>query len=182
MGLGRIILFNYLCSMKSIRRITLVLLLGLLGACVANQSRSWPLCGDLEAFTISLPGDTVPLFGIRHRLTGDTLAGGLRFADVEADTFVVRATLPDGRIMAFSPRGLSIGGHLYDSFTRLMWNDSIESTYYIATAYKRSYYYFPRLRRFIDISHARIHRDGFNVPTANGDSVCYDHRGNIVNE
>lgn len=173
---------SYLCPMIPIQKISLALLLCLHGACTGESDRSWPLCGDLEAFAMSVPGDTVPLFGIRHLPTGDTLAGGLRFTEVEADTFVVRATLPDGRIMAFSPRGLSIGGHLYDSFTRLMWNDSIESTYYIATAYKRSYYYFPRLRRFIDISHARIHRDGFNVPTANGDSVCYDHRGNIVNE
>jgi len=173
---------SYLCPMKPIQKISLALLLCLHGACTGESDRSWPLCGDLEAFAMSVPGDTVPLFGIRHLPTGDTLAGGLRFTEVEADTFVVRATLPDGRIMAFSPRGLSIGGHLYDSFTRLMWNDSIESTYYIATAYKRSYYYFPRLRRFIDISHARIHRDGFNVPTANGDSVCYDHHGNIVNE
>lgn len=172
----------YLCCMKSIRRFFIVLLFALLGACAPDHSRSWLLCGDLEVFTMSLPGDTMPLFGIRHRLMGDTLAGGMRFASVEADTFVVRATLPDGRIMAFSSRGLAIGGHLYDSFTRLKWNDSIENTYYIATAYKRSYYYFPRQRRFIDISHARIHRDGFTVPTANGDSVCYDYRGNVVNE
>ncbi len=166
--------------MKTIRGLSLALLLCLHGGCAGEQGRSWPLCGELEAFAMPVPGDTVPLFGIRHLPTGDTLAGGLRFAGIEADTFVVRATLPDGRIMAFSPRGLSIGGRLYDSFTQLRWNDSIESTYYIATAYKRSYYYFPRQRRFVDISHARIHRDGFTVPTANGDSVCYDYRGNLV--
>ena len=168
--------------MKAVLRYSLVLLLVVLGACAADEERTWPLCGDLEAFTVAVPGDTARLIGIRHRLTGDTLAGGLCFARVEADTFVVRATLPDGRIMAFSSRGLSIGGRLYDSFTRLQWNDSIDTSYYIATAYKHSYYYFPRQQRFIDISHARVHRNGFTVPTANGDSVCYDFRGNVIAE
>lgn len=155
-------------------------LLCLLGSCARHAEHTRPLWGDLETFTTMMPGDTTTLTGIRHRLTGDTLVGPQRFTKVDADTFVIRATLPDGRIMAYSHRGRSIGGRLYDSFTRLQWNDSIETAFYIATAYKHSYYYFPRLRRFIDISDARIHRDGFVVPTAGGDSLHYDYRGNVV--
>lgn len=157
-------------------------LLCLLGSCAREAEHTYPLWGDLEAFTTTQPGDTATLTGIRHRLTGDTLIGPQRFAKVDADTFVIRATLPDGRIMAYSHRGRSIGGRLYDSFTRLQWNDSIETAYYIGTAYKHAYYYFPRQRRFIDISDARIHRDGFVVPTASGDSLHYDYRGNIVTQ
>ena len=155
-------------------------LLCLLGCCARDAEHTWPLWDELEAFTTTMPDDTATLTGIRHRLTGDTLVSPQRFIKVDADTFVIRATLPDGRIMAYSHRGRSIGGRLYDSFTRLQWNDSIETAYYIATAYKHSYYYFPRQRRFIDISNARIHRDGFVVPTASGDSLHYDYRGNIV--
>ena len=155
-------------------------LLYLFGCCAHDAEHTWPLWGDLEAFTTTTPGDTATFTGIRHRLTGDTLVSPQRFAKVDADTFVIRATLPDGRIMAYSHRGRSIGGRLYDSFSRLQWNDSIETVYYIATDYKHSYYYFPRQRRFIDISNARIHRDGFVVPTPKGDSLHYDYRGNIL--
>ena len=158
------------------------LLLCLLGSCTRDAERTWPLWGDLEAFTTTVPGDTTTFTGIRHRLTHDTIVNPQHFIRVDADTFIIRATLPDGRIMAYSHRGRSIGGRLYDSFSRIQWNDSIETTYYIGTAYKNAYYYFPRQRRFIDISDARIHRDGFVVPTADGDSLYYDYRGNIVTQ
>lgn len=169
--------------MKPIIRFSLALLLGLLGACAADGERSWPLCGDLEAFTVTVPGDTTRLIGIRHCLTGDTLVEPLHVTRLEADSFVICATLPNKRILAYSYRGLPIGGFSFDTFTRYYDKTGQEERYYyLGTDYKRSYHYFPRRRKLLETTHARIHCDGITVPAENGDSVRYDYQGNKVTE
>lgn len=164
-----------------------------------QQESSWPLCGELEAFTAHVPGDTLTLTGIRHRLTGDTLVAPQHFVSVVADSLVVKATMPNKRLMVYSHRGLCIRGHSFDSFARLVWqavptdadgatvpggaenNRQAESSvYYIGTDYDRSFYYFPVKRRLVEITGARIAGEEFTVPGEHGDSITYDYHGEVV--
>lgn len=78
-----------------------------------------PLCGELEAFSLRLPGDTTRLTGIRHRVTGDTLVRPRYFVSVVADSCIVKATLPNKRIWVYSDRGLPLLGKSFASFEKL---------------------------------------------------------------
>lgn len=157
---------------------SIALLAFMLISCGPEKPQTWHLCDNLEAFTTHTPGDTTTLTGIRNRLTGDTMVTPQHFLSIEADSFVVKALMPNKRFRVYSYRGLSIGGFSFDTFSRLRWDETTD--FYIGTNYKRSYYYFPKRRKLIEITHASVDGNGFTVPDTEGDSLRYDYHGNLV--
>ena len=164
---------------KKATSISLVMAICLL--CTACSTRTEnvprPLCGELEAFTLRLPGDTTRLTGIRHRVTGDTLVRPRHFVSVVADSCIVKATLPNKRVWVYSDRGLPLLGKTFDSFVYVNLGEGTNSygqhesrRFYVGTDYDRTYYYFPQRHLLLDVTGADL----------SGDSIVLTHPDGAV--
>lgn len=152
-----------------------------------DESR--PLCGELEAFTLRLPGDTTRLTGIRHRVTGDTLVSPQHFISVTADSCIVKAMLPDKRLWVYSDRGLPLLGKTFDSFVYVNLGEGMNQRgehehrrFYVGTDYDRTYYYFPARHLLLDVTEADLSGDGIVLSTSEGGFVTYDYNGERVSQ
>ncbi|MBR5612803.1 MAG: hypothetical protein IKW43_06665, partial [Bacteroidaceae bacterium] len=104
-----------------------------------TESGVQPLSNRFEAFVTPSPEDSGTLLGVRNRLTGDTLIPPGRYLSAKADTNVIQLTLPDGRIRAYSDRGLPISPIAFDSFIPIGLENSIE-VYYLGTNRHEKFY------------------------------------------
>lgn len=125
-----------------------------------------PLCGELEAFTLRLPGDTTRFTGIRHRVTGDTLVRPKHFVSVVADSCIVKTTLPNKRIWVYSDRGLPLLGKTFDSFVYVSLGE--KRRFYVGTDYDRTYYYFPRRHLLLDVTGVDLSGDSIVIAHPDG--------------
>ena len=171
---------------KKATSISLVMAICLL--CTACSMRTEdvprPLCGELEAFTLRLPGDTTRLTGIRHRVTGDTLVSPRHFVSVTADSCIVKATLPNKRIWVYSDRGLPLLGKTFDSFVYVNLGEGIDShgqyqsrRFYVGTDYNRTYYYFPQRHLLLDVTGADLSGDSIVFTQPDGAVERYGYDG-----
>ena len=152
-----------------------------------DESR--PLCGELEAFTLRLPGDTTRLTGIRHRVTGDILVSPQHFISVTADSCIVKAMLPDKRLWVYSDRGLPLLGKTFDSFVYVNLGEGMNQRgehehrrFYVGTDYDRTYYYFPARHLLLDVTEADLSGEGIVLSTSEGGFVTYDYNGERVSQ
>lgn len=143
-----------------------------------------PLCGELEAFTMRLPGDTTCLTGIRHRLTGDTLVRPKHFISLTADAHIVKATLPNKRLWVYSDRGLPLLGKTFDSFVYVNFGEGNNPhgghearRFYVGTDYDRTYYYFPQRHLLLDVTGADLSGDSIIVTRPDGTVEHYGYDG-----
>lgn len=145
-------------NMKSLLS-SLSLLCGLLfSACGEVRPGASPaLCGDLESFAMYLPGDTTRLTGIRNRVTGDTLVSPQPFVSLQADSHVVRATLPNKRLWVYSDQGRPLLGKPFDSFVYV--NMGPGRRFYLGRDYDKTYYYFPQRHCLLDVTGADLSGD-----------------------
>lgn len=134
-----------------------------------------PLCGELEAFTMRLPGDTTRLTGIRHRVTGDTLVRPKHFITLTADAHIVKATLPNKRLWVYSDRGLPLLGKTFDSFVYVNFGEM--RRFYVGTDYDRTYYYFPHRHLLLDVTGADLSGDSIIVTRPDGTVEHYGYDG-----
>lgn len=148
-----------------------------------------PLCGELEAFTLHLPGDTTRLTGIRHRVSGDTLVNPQPFVSVTADSCIVKATLPNKRLWVYSDRGLPLLGKTFDSFVHVNLGEGTNHRgehearrFYVGTDYDKTYYYFPQRHLLLDVTGADLSGDYIVLAAPGGGVVRYDYNGKRVDE
>jgi len=157
----------------------------LCGACTSRtEDEPRALCGDLEAFTMSVPGDTTRLTGIRHRVSGDTLVQPKHFVSVTADDYVVKAILPNKRIWVYSDRGLPLLGKTFDSFVyvNLGGGDNSQGEhearrFYVGTDYDRTYYYFHERHLLLDVTGAELSGDSIVITAPDGTVERYGYDG-----
>jgi hypothetical protein len=118
--------------------------------------------------------------GVRDRLTGDTLIPPGKYLSAKADTNVIQLTLPDGRIRAYSDRGLPISPIAFDSFIPIGLENSIE-VYYLGTNRHERFYYFPKRHLTID-GRRMVCNDGtyFGATERNGTIQFFDFQGNRI--
>ena len=114
-----------------------------------TQSDVQPLSSRWESFVTPAEEGAGTLMGVRDRLTGDTLIRPGKYLSAKADTNVIQLTLPDGRIRAYSDRGLPISPIAFDSFIPIGLENSIE-VYYLGTNRQEKFYYFPQRHLTID--------------------------------
>lgn len=145
-----------------------------------EKEKTQPLSSRFEAFVTPSPEDSETLLGIRDRLTGDTLIPPGKYLSAKADTNVIQLTLPDGRIRAYSDRGLPISPIAFDSFIPIGLENSIE-VYYLGTSRHERFYYFPKRHLTID-GKRMVCNDGthFGATERNGTIQFFDFQGNRI--
>jgi hypothetical protein len=159
--------------------VAISLLFSFLYSCTEKE-RIQPLSNRFEAFVTPSQEASETLLGVRDRLTGDTLIPPGRYLSAKADTNVIQLTLPDGRIRAYSDRGLPISPIAFDSFIPIGLENSIE-VYYLGTNRQERFYYFPKRHLTID-GKRMVCNDGthFGATERNGTIQFFDFQGNRI--
>lgn len=159
--------------------VAISLLFSFLYSCTEKE-RIQPLSNRFEAFVTPSEEGSETLLGVRNRLTGDTLIPPGRYLSAKADTNVIQLTLPDGRIRAYSDRGLPISPIAFDSFIPIGLENSIE-VYYLGTNRHEKIYYFPKRHLTID-GKRMVCNDGthFGATERNGTIQFFDFQGNRI--
>ena len=159
--------------------VAISLLFSFLYSCTEKE-RIQPLSNRFEAFVTPSEEGSETLLGVRNRLTGDTLIPPGRYLSAKADTNVIQLTLPDGRIRAYSDRGLPISPIAFDSFIPIGLENSIE-VYYLGTNRQERFYYFPKRHLTID-GKRMVCNNGthFGATERSGTIQFFDFQGNRV--
>jgi hypothetical protein len=159
--------------------VAISLLFSILYNCTEKE-RIQPLSNRFEAFVTPSQEGSETLLGVRDRLTGDTLIPPGKYLSAKADTNVIQLTLPDGRIRAYSDRGLPISPIAFDSFIPIGLENSIE-VYYLGTNRHEKFYYFPKRHLTID-GKRMVCNDGthFGATERNGTIQFFDFQGNRI--
>lgn len=159
--------------------VAISLLFSVLYSCTEKE-RIQPLSNRFEAFVTPSQEASETLLGVRDRLTGDTLIPPGRYLSAKADTNVIQLTLPDGRIRAYSDRGLPISPIAFDSFIPIGLENSIE-VYYLGTNRQERFYYFPKRHLTID-GKRMVCNNGthFGATERNGTIQFFDFQGNRI--
>ena len=159
--------------------VAISLLFSFLYSCTEKE-RIQPLSNRFEAFVTPSEEGSGTLLGVRDRLTGDTLIPPGRYLSAKADTNVIQLTLPDGRIRAYSDRGLPISPIAFDSFIPIGLENSIE-VYYLGTNRQERFYYFPKRHLTID-GKRMVCNNGthFGATERNGTIQFFDFQGNRI--
>lgn len=159
--------------------VAISLLVSVLYSCTEKE-RIQPLSNRFEAFVTPSQEASETLLGVRDRLTGDTLIPPGRYLSAKADTNVIQLTLPDGRIRAYSDRGLPISPIAFDSFIPIGLENSIE-VYYLGTNRQERFYYFPKRHLTID-GKRMVCNNGthFGATERNGTIQFFDFQGNRI--
>ena len=145
-----------------------------------TESGVQPLSCRFEAFVTPSKEASETLLGVRNRLTGDTLIPPGRYLSAKADTNVIQLTLPDGRIRAYSDRGLPISPIAFDSFIPIGLENSIE-VYYLGTNRHEKFYYFPKRHLTIDAKRMVCNNGSyFGVTERNGGIQFFDFQGKRI--
>jgi hypothetical protein len=159
--------------------VAISLLFSVLYSCIEKE-RIQPLSNRFEAFVTPSQEGSETLLGVRDRLTGDTLIPPGKYLSAKADTNVIQLTLPDGRIRAYSDRGLPISPIAFDSFIPIGLENSIE-VYYLGTNRQERFYYFPKRHLTID-GKRMVCNNGthFGATERNGTIQFFDFQGNRI--
>ena len=159
--------------------VAISLLVSVLYSCTEKE-RIQPLSNRFEAFVTPSQEASETLLGVRDCLTGDTLIPPGKYLSAKADTNVIQLTLPDGRIRAYSDRGLPISPIAFDSFIPIGLENSIE-VYYLGTNRQERFYYFPKRHLTID-GKRMVCNNGthFGATERNGTIQFFDFQGNRI--
>ena len=158
--------------------IVISLLHSVLFSCTKSDVQ--PLSSRWESFVTPAEEGAGTLMGVRDRLTGDTLIRPGKYLSAKADTNVIQLTLADGRIRAYSDRGLPISPISFDSFISIGLETGTE-VYYLGTNRKEKFYYFPQRHLTIDAKHMVCNNGSyFGVTERNGGIQFFDFHGKRI--